>query len=164
VKAFLKKPGGIDLYPDASIKWIRGHDPTLYVYEADMQIKEVSLGSYDEAGLHRLFAGYFGPPKDSRQLQETVNWTAPAAFDFPANDTSALKLRGGAFVDTMGLAADVTDTVGKSSLFLAKSVLVMISFVLVGNVVLVLVALWQRSQRKTNAKSEACDSVAHVVC
>jgi len=62
VKKFLKQSGGVDLYPDVTIDWIRGHNPDLYVYEGPSSEAKrvVDLGAYKYDQLHRLFGEELG--------------------------------------------------------------------------------------------------------
>jgi len=56
VKRFLKRPGGVDLYPRASVEWIRHHAPELHlVPEGGGEARVVALARFDFDGLHALF-------------------------------------------------------------------------------------------------------------
>lgn len=60
VKAFLRRPGGVDQYPEVTVQWKLHHRPELHGYDDDGRvIKRVDLSGYDTAGLHALFASHF---------------------------------------------------------------------------------------------------------
>ena len=60
VKAFLRRPGGVDQYPDVTVQWKLHHKPELHGYDAESRvIKRIDLSGYDTAGLHALFASHF---------------------------------------------------------------------------------------------------------
>ena len=53
IKAFLKAPGGVDRYPDVTVKYIAGHNPDLVIDGAE----RVDLTKHKTtAQLHALFA------------------------------------------------------------------------------------------------------------
>ena len=53
IKAFLKTPGGVDRYPDVTVKYISGHNPDLVIDGAD----RIDLTRHDTVSqLHALFA------------------------------------------------------------------------------------------------------------
>ena len=71
VRRFLKQPGGAGLYTDVSIAWIRGHDPTLYVYAdgSNAVVESIKLAEFDFAHLHALFGSKFTKDDHPRSLR-----------------------------------------------------------------------------------------------
>ena len=60
MKAFLRRPGGIDQYPDVTVNWKLHHSPKLHVYDAsNREIKTVDLSPLKTPELHGLFAAHF---------------------------------------------------------------------------------------------------------
>jgi len=56
VKAFLKSPGGADLFEDVEIRWISGHRPELVIYDENVkEIDRVKLAYYTTDELRKLF-------------------------------------------------------------------------------------------------------------
>ena len=67
MKRFLKEAGGVDLYANVTISWIRHHNPELTVIYDTGQRKTIDLSKYNYHGLHKLFASYFGRPRSERR-------------------------------------------------------------------------------------------------
>ena len=60
MKAFLRRPGGVDQYPDVSVSWKLHHDPVLHAYDATgRQVQTVALSKLNTAQLHELFTSHF---------------------------------------------------------------------------------------------------------
>jgi len=59
VKRFLKEPGGVDQYPDVTIKWIRHHNPDLDIFVNGAKTRTIDLSRYTTSGLHELFSQHF---------------------------------------------------------------------------------------------------------
>jgi len=56
VKAFLKSPGGADLFENVHIEWISGHRPELVIYDDNVkEIDRVKLAYYSTEELRNLF-------------------------------------------------------------------------------------------------------------
>jgi len=74
VRKFLKQRGGVDLYTGVTVSWIRGFDPTLYVYnEQGAAVKTTRLAQYDFNQLHQLFSAHFSKRSSARSLHATEN-------------------------------------------------------------------------------------------
>lgn len=92
----MKLPGGIEQYVGVSIDWIRGHDPTLLVYDdAGVQVEKIALAPYSTEALHKLFSSKFKSIKGgaARRQLRAVNASAPSAASqheaagiLPSND------------------------------------------------------------------------------
>jgi hypothetical protein len=77
----LKQPGGADQYEEVKISWIRGTDPTLFVYdEHGGVIKKIKLAKYDFAQLHVLFSANFKRRESQRSLHTIDNPMHSAAL------------------------------------------------------------------------------------
>jgi len=60
VKAFLRRPGGVDQYPAVTVQWKLHHRPELHGYDdAGHVIKRIDLSPYSTEALHTLFGSHF---------------------------------------------------------------------------------------------------------
>ena len=59
VKAFLRRPGGIDQYPSVELEWILHRSPTLRAQNAAGHNVTMDLSGFDTDGLHNLFSAHF---------------------------------------------------------------------------------------------------------
>ena len=60
MKAFLRRPGGVDQYPDVTVNWKLHYEPKLHVYDASgKEVKVVALSNLKTEGLHQLFSLHF---------------------------------------------------------------------------------------------------------
>lgn len=55
MKRFLKEPGNADSYEGLTIKWIRGRNPDLYLYDDQGKVTEtIDLSSLSTKAIHQL--------------------------------------------------------------------------------------------------------------
>ena len=93
-------PNGVDLYPDVTVKWHRGHPPELLVFQDQKEIQRIDLAPYDYAQLHDLVASKFekNTGKDGALSKRRVN--DMAAIN-PTKDSTATEISGVELYATM---------------------------------------------------------------
>ena len=80
MKAFLRRPGGVDHYPTVHVKWQLHMEPTLHARDAANKSVSVDLAPLSEKALHNLFAMHFehthvDPPTATvRMLRRLFGW------------------------------------------------------------------------------------------
>lgn len=93
MRKFLKQRGGVDEYEQVTISWIRGTDPTLFVYDLHGAVMEtVKLAKYDFAQLHELFSAKFKRKGTQRSLYTVNNPLLSAALRHDAAGASPSNL------------------------------------------------------------------------
>lgn len=57
----MRRPGGVDQYPDVTVNWKLHFSPTLHVYDSGTgkEINSIGLSSLNAVQLHALFEKYF---------------------------------------------------------------------------------------------------------
>lgn len=78
----MKQQGGIDEYQSVTLEWIRGADPTLFMYDAHGAVVEkIKLAKYNLAALHGLFSSKFKKKGTARSLNTVDNPSAVLHHD-----------------------------------------------------------------------------------
>ena len=76
VKRFLKRPGGVDDYPEVKLVWKLHHRPELTATGADFKAIQMDLSGLSYKELHKLFSKHFvrkQPAKLHQRLWRNAN-------------------------------------------------------------------------------------------
>lgn len=74
VKKFLKEKGGVDMFEDVKVEWVKGAEPVLNIFDEAGKVKEkIQLAPYTCKQLKTLFARHF-PLKEPKQKHSPKPW------------------------------------------------------------------------------------------
>ena len=81
VKRFLKRPGGIDDYPEVQLVWKLHHRPELKATTADFKPVHMDLSGMSYKELHKLFSSHFMRRQPARLHQRLWRNANIRAYD-----------------------------------------------------------------------------------
>ena len=89
----MRRPGGVDQYPDVSVTWKLHHAPTLFVYDkAGHTVTKVDLSPLKTEALHALFAKHFKRVKVDPPHPAVRTWRRLFGWAYGISDLEATLL------------------------------------------------------------------------